>query len=134
VYKLLHKGCSPELYSHCVKVLQLHQDWIWWAIPSFDGHLILTCSDGHICLADLLCDVSNYATAQTAKVTDLESASIKAKMQGHNNVVEVAVFVPSISVPAVCNLVALVSVDLSLLHVYSSDLLLILTACECPKL
>ncbi|KIM71777.1 hypothetical protein PILCRDRAFT_830134 [Piloderma croceum F 1598] len=76
--------------THCIKVLQLHQDWIRSALPSCDGRLILTCSDDH-----------------TTRITDLESAATKAEMRGHDNVVEVAVFVPSISIPAVRDLVAI---------------------------
>jgi platelet-activating factor acetylhydrolase IB subunit alpha len=60
------------------------------------------------------------ATAQTARITDIESSSTKPEMCGHDNVVEVAVFVPSASIPAIRNLVALVSVKLSLLHVCPS--------------
>ncbi|KAG6817003.1 hypothetical protein H0H87_000898 [Tephrocybe sp. NHM501043] len=75
--------------SHCIKVIRAHEEWIRCAIPSLDGRLLLTCSDDH-----------------TARITDIESGTMKIEMRGHDNRVESAVFVPAASIPAVRELVA----------------------------
>ncbi|KAF8576683.1 dynein regulator [Ramaria rubella] len=75
--------------THCIKVLNPHTDWIRCALSSPDARLILTCSNDH-----------------TARLSDIESGALKAEMRGHENVVEVAVFIPPVSLPAVRDLVA----------------------------
>jgi platelet-activating factor acetylhydrolase IB subunit alpha len=37
-------------FSHCVKVIRPHSDWIRSAIPSSDGKFFITCSMDHVCL------------------------------------------------------------------------------------
>lgn len=55
----------------------------------------------YVCLTSLLCDILNDTIMQTARITDLEYSFIKVEIGSHDNVVEVAVFVPSFSIPAV---------------------------------
>lgn len=45
---------------------------------------------------------------QTARITDIESGTVKVELRGHENRVECAVFVSTVSTPAVRELVALV--------------------------
>lgn len=47
-------------------------------------------------------------TQQTARITDIESGTVKLELRGHENRVECAVFVSTVSTPAVRELVALV--------------------------
>ncbi|GJJ15918.1 hypothetical protein Clacol_010197 [Clathrus columnatus] len=75
--------------GHCIKVIHAHTEWIRSAVPSPDGRLILTCSADH-----------------TAKLSDTESGAVKVELRGHENVVEAAVFAPTISMPAIRDLVA----------------------------
>ena len=35
-------------FSHCVKVIRPHSDWIRSAIPSTDGKFFITCSMDHV--------------------------------------------------------------------------------------
>ena len=98
---------TPHFRSHCVKVLKPHSEWIRSALPSLDGRLILTCSDDHVCNLSFLRDVTHRP--QTARISDLESGAMKVEMRGHDNRIESAVFVPVVSIPAVRELVALVS-------------------------
>ncbi|THH18967.1 hypothetical protein EW146_g2117 [Bondarzewia mesenterica] len=74
--------------THCIKVIKPHTDWIRCALPSLDGRYLVTCSMDH-----------------TARVVEVSSGTTKAELRGHDNVVEVAVFVPRISVPAIRELV-----------------------------
>ncbi|KAF8522031.1 WD40-repeat-containing domain protein [Gautieria morchelliformis] len=82
--------------THCIKVLNTHTDWVRCAVSSPDGRSILTCSSDH-----------------TARISNIDSGAAKAEMRGHENVVEVAVFVPSVSLPAIRDLVARVSLTLA---------------------
>ncbi|KAJ8519222.1 hypothetical protein ONZ45_g3810 [Pleurotus djamor] len=75
--------------THCIKTLRPHEEWIRSALPSPDGRLLLTCGDDH-----------------TARITDLESGAMKSEMRGHDNRLESAVFVPTVSIPAVRELIA----------------------------
>lgn len=61
---------------------------------------------------DLLVSIPvNLSSLQTARIVDIESGLVKVEMKGHDNRVECAVFLPPISIPAVRELVAQVSVS-----------------------
>lgn len=96
--------------SHCIKVLKPHTEWIRSAIPSADGRLLLTCSDDHVGFSASLTKCTPlYSFLQTAHITDIETAVLKTEMRGHDNRIECAVFVPMVSIPAIRELVALVT-------------------------
>ncbi|KIJ36649.1 hypothetical protein M422DRAFT_232459 [Sphaerobolus stellatus SS14] len=74
--------------THCIKVINAHDNWVRSAIPSPDGRLILTSSNDH-----------------TARITDIETGIMKTEFRGHDKPVEVAVFVPPHAIPSVRELV-----------------------------
>ncbi|KAF8507649.1 dynein regulator [Hysterangium stoloniferum] len=82
--------------THCIKVVNAHLSWIRRVFPSPDGRLLLTCSDDHASFNNFL----------TARVSDIESGTMKTEMRGHENIVLTAVFAPSICLPAIRELVA----------------------------
>lgn len=115
---LIVEHCSCQIYpiadldasSHCIKVLKPHTEWIRSAIPSADGRLLLTCSDDHVGFSVSLTKCTPlYSFLQTAHITDIETAVLKTEMRGHDNRIECAVFVPMVSIPAIRELVALVT-------------------------
>ncbi|KAI0313948.1 dynein regulator [Amylostereum chailletii] len=74
--------------THCIKVIRPHSDWVRCALPSLDGRYVVTCSMDH-----------------TARVVELATGTTKAELRGHDNVVESAIFVPRVAVPAIRELV-----------------------------
>ena len=41
-------GLHSSSFSHCIKVIRPHSDWIRSAIPSSDGKFFITCSMDHV--------------------------------------------------------------------------------------
>ncbi|GAA5881529.1 hypothetical protein JCM3774_002013 [Rhodotorula dairenensis] len=68
----------------CVKTISGHNDWIRSVLPSSDGSLLLSCS-----------------VDQTARIWDASKGDSRAELRGHEHVVEVAVFAPIASYPAI---------------------------------
>ncbi|EIM90085.1 dynein regulator [Stereum hirsutum FP-91666 SS1] len=75
--------------THCIKVFTPHTKWICRALTNTTGRYIVTSSMDH-----------------TAKVIDAETGSTRAEFRGHDHVVEIAMFVPPGTVPAIKELVA----------------------------
>lgn len=78
--------------------------------PSLDGRLFLTCADDQVCTWLLYGVAQILPLSQTARISDVESGSMKAEMRGHDNRLECAVFVPESSVAAIRELVASVRI------------------------
>ncbi|KAG6896964.1 hypothetical protein C0992_005025 [Termitomyces sp. T32_za158] len=97
------------------KTLKGHMKSVTDCDFNLDGKLLATCShDLFIKLWNVVEDYTNFSTlrghehsiSSTARITEIESGTMKVEMRGHDNRVESAVFVPKISIPAVRELVA----------------------------
>ncbi len=69
-----------------------HAEWVRSAIPSDDGRWLISCS-----------------TDQTARIWELSTGETKVELRGHEHVVEVAIFAPVSSYPALRELAGLIT-------------------------
>ena len=98
-----------SVFRHCVKVMKPHEDWIRAALPSPDGRFLVTSCTDHVRLLSLS-SVSRdcmLSVAQTARVVEIATGTIKAEFRGHDNVIENGAFVPRNAVPSIAELVGL---------------------------
>ncbi|GAA5911118.1 Pac1p [Sporobolomyces salmoneus] len=68
----------------CVKTFTGHTEWVRSVVPSSDGRQLISSSSDH-----------------TSRIWDGQTGETKSEFRGHENVVEVAVFAPVASYPAI---------------------------------